>query len=116
MQAHGHPAVPQVIAQGFNNLLVGKLQQLGPLFDQRYANAEGGEHAGVFDANDAAANHDKRPGQVLELKDLVAVDDGASVDRNLRGLGGSSADSDDDIAGFVYAGALPAFDADVRRV
>src|SRR5882757_1824566 len=80
VQTHGHAAVAQVVAEGFHNFLVGKLQQLGPLFDQGDAHAERGEHAGVLHADDTAAYHDERLGQVRQFEDLIAVDDGTPVD------------------------------------
>ena len=76
-QAHGHAGVAQVIAERLDDLLVGELQQPRPLFNQRDAHAERREHAGVLDADHAAAHHDQGLGQVGQVQNLVAVDDGA---------------------------------------
>ena len=105
VQAHGHAAVAQVIAERLDDLLVGKLQQLGPLFDQRDAHAERGEHAGVLDADDAAAHHDQRLGQVGQVENLIAVDDRAAVDGHLGGVGRLGAGGDDDVLRLVRLGA-----------
>ena len=41
-EPHGHAAVAQVVAERFNDLLVGELEQLGTLLHQRHAHAERG--------------------------------------------------------------------------
>ena len=105
MQAHGHAAVAQVVAECLHDFLVGKLQQLGPLFDQGDAHAERGEHAGVLDADDAAAHHDQRFGQVGQVENLIAVDDRAPVDRHPGGVGRLGPGGDDDVLRLVGLGA-----------
>ena len=47
--------------------------------DQRHRHVERGEDRGVFDADDAAADHRQRARQVLELQHLVAVEDDACL-------------------------------------
>ncbi len=61
-EAHGDAAVAQVVAERFDDFLVGEFEQLGAFFNQGDAHAEDGEHAGVFDADDAAADDDERFG------------------------------------------------------
>ena len=78
-EAHGHAAVAQVIAEGFDDFLVGKLEQLVAFFNERDAYPENGKHAGVLHADDAAADDDQRAGQIFQAEDLIAVDDGAAV-------------------------------------
>jgi hypothetical protein len=72
-----------VVAERLDDLAVGKLEQAVALFNQRDANAEHGEHAGVFDADHAAAHHNEGPGQYRQIENLVAVDNGAAVDGTL---------------------------------
>ena len=86
-----------MVAERLHDLLVGKLQQLGPLFDQRDAHAERGEHAGVFDANDAAAHHDQCIGQVGQIQNLITVDDRAAVGGHLGRVGRLGAGGDNDV-------------------
>ena len=51
-----------MIAQRFDHFGIGKFQQSRALFHDDHAHAERREHAGVFDANHAAAHHDQRLG------------------------------------------------------
>ena len=60
VQAHGDAGVAQVVAERLDDLLVGEFEQRRPALDQRDAHAERGEHAGVLDADDAAADDDQR--------------------------------------------------------
>ena len=62
VEAHGDAAVAQVIGERFDDFRIGELQQARPLFHQDDAHAERGEHAGVLDADHAAADHDQRLG------------------------------------------------------
>ena len=68
-QAHGDAGVAQVIAERFDDFLVGEFEQAGALLDERNADAEDGEHAGVFDADDAAADDDERAGQLGKIRE-----------------------------------------------
>ena len=115
-QAQGHAGVAQVVAERLDDLLVGKLQQPVALFDQRDAHAEDGEHAGVFDADDAAADHDQRARQGLQAENLVAVDDGAAVDGHLGRGGRLGADGDDDAVGLQRGLGLRAFHVHLVRI
>ena len=105
-----------MIAEGFDDLLVGKVEQAVALFDERDAHAQHREHAGVFDADDPAAHHDERVGQRLQAEDLVAVDNGAAIDGHLRRRGGLRTHGDDDAVGFKRHFALRALDAHVVRI
>ena len=112
-EAEGDAGVAEVVAEGLDDFAVGEFEQAVALFDQRDAHAEDGEHAGVFDADDAAADHDERAGQLGQAENLVAVDDGAAVDGHLGRAGGLGADGDDDAVGFEGGFGLRAFDADL---
>ena len=105
--------VAQVVAERLDNFAVGEFEQAVALFNERDADAEDGEHAGVFDADHAAADDDQGAGQLRQVENLVAVDDGAAVDGNLGRGGGLGADGDDDAIGFEGGFGLRAFDADL---
>ena len=75
--------IAQMVRERFDNFLIGKLKQAWPLFDERDAHSEGGEHACVLDADDAATDNDQRFGEVLHLQHLVAVDNRLPIDLDL---------------------------------
>ncbi len=94
-----------MVGERLHDLLVGKLQQLGPLFHQDDAHAQRGEHARIFDADDAAAHHDQCIGEFRQVENLIAVDDRAAVDGHLGGVGRLGAGGDDDVLRLVDLGA-----------
>src|SRR5580700_4147381 len=100
-QAHGHAAVAEVVAESFDDFLIGKFKQARPLLHQRHAHAQRRKHASVFHANDAAAHDDEALGQILQIEHLVAVDDGAPVHRNRGRNGRARAHGDHDMVGLV---------------
>ena len=101
VEAHGDAAVAQVIAERLDNLGVGELQQARPLFDQRDANAQDGEHAGIFHADHSAADDDQGLRNLRHAENLVAINDGAVIEGHQRGRGGLGPRGDDDVGGFV---------------
>ncbi len=115
-KAEGDAGVAEVVAEGLDNLPVGEFEQAVALFNEGDAHAEDGEHAGVFDADDAAADDDQRAGEFRQVKNLVAVDDGAAVDGNFGRVGRFGADGDDDAVGFEGDVPLRAFDADLMGI
>ena len=76
--------IAQVVGQRFHHLVIGELQQTRPFFHQDHAHAQGREHARVFHADDAAAHHDHRFGNLRHLQHLIAIDDVAPVDGHFR--------------------------------
>ena len=115
-EPHGDAAVAQVIAERFDDLLIGEFEQARALFNERDANAERGEHGGVLDADDAAADHDEGLGERGQVEHLIAVDDVAAVDGHLGREGGLGADGDDDVLRLVDLRAAVFGDADVIGV
>src|SRR5450631_1312675 len=115
-EAQGYTGVAQVVAESFNNFAVGEFEQAVALFNESDAHAEDGEHAGVFDADNAAAYNDERVGQRIQAENLVAVDDGAAVHRHLGRAGRLGSHSDDDVIGFESGFSLRACDMDMRGV
>ncbi len=96
VEAQCHAVIPQVIAEGLHDFAVGELEQPRPLLDEHYADAERREHAGVFDADHAAADDDERLRQVRHLHHLVAQEDRAAVDRHGGRLCRARARGDDE--------------------
>ena len=115
-QPQGDAVVAQVVAQRLDDLLVRELQQPRPLLDQDDADAERREHAGVLDADDAAADHDQRLGQLGQLHQLIAEQDRASVDGHVRRLGRPRAGRDDERVGPAGRLAVGVHDLDRVRV
>ncbi len=115
-EAQGDAGVAQMVAEGLDDLAVSELEQAVALFNERNAHAEDGEHAGVFDADHAASDDDEGAGQLRDVKNLVAVDDGAAVHGDVRRAGGFGADGDDDVIGFEGGFGLRAFDVHFVRV
>src|SRR5271170_2215530 len=111
-EAHRYAAVAQVVTKCFDDLLIGEFKQLGALLNQCDTHTERGEHAGVFHANNAAADDNQRLRKILQLEDLVAVDDGLSIDGDLGIAGRLGADTDDDLFGMEGIGAACAVDAE----
>ena len=102
-----------MVAQRFNYFAVGKFQQSRPLLDDDDAHAESRKHAGVLDADDAAAHDDEGLGYRGDAEHLIAVDDVPSIGRDLgihRGLG---ARGDDHVPGFQFVEAARVFDPDM---
>ena len=83
-EAHRRAAVAHVVAERFDHLGVGKFEQARALFDDDDAHAERGEHAGVLDADDAAADHDQGARHLRHRQNLIAINNVAAVDRHLR--------------------------------
>ena len=108
--------VAQVIAKRFHHFRIRELEQARPLFDERHAHAERRKHAGVLDADHAAADHDHRFRNDRHLQNLVAVDDGAVVEGNERRVRRLGSRRDDDVLGFVFGLVPRADNADVMRI
>jgi len=98
VEPHGHAVIAQMIGERLDDLGVREFEQPRPLLHQNDAHAERGEHARVLDADDTAAHDDQRLWNVRHLQDLVAIHDGATVQRNFWGIGGFRTCGDDDRA------------------
>jgi len=91
--------IAHLILQRFNNLAIDELEQARPAFYEHDRNAERGQDAGIFAADDAAADDGQRSRQLLQGKQPIAVDDALAVKRNPRRVGGDRAHGDHDIIG-----------------
>ena len=56
---------------------------LAAAFDQRHLDAQRRHHAGILDADDAAADDDHRLGQLLELQQRVGGEDRLVIERDV---------------------------------
>ncbi len=100
-EAHGDAAVAQVVAEGLDDFLVGKFEQLGSRFSIRVTRTPRMANMQVYSTPMTPPPTTIRDsGQGGEFEDLVAVDDGAAVDGNLGRRGRLGADGDDDAVGF----------------
>ena len=107
-----------MVAELVGDLLVDERQQPLALVDQSYPNAERGEDAGVFAADDAGPNDGQCPRQPIEIKNVVAGEDPFPVERNVRIARGFRAGGDDDLPSSegARAGAVDILKANrVRR-
>jgi hypothetical protein len=92
---HAEPA-GHLVAQGVGEVGVELHQQALAAVDQRDADAEGGEDAGVLAADHAAADHDESPRDGGEGEDVVAVHDHAAVEGDLGGVRGAGAGGEEE--------------------
>ena len=76
-----------MVAQRFHDLLIGKPSSLGRFSTRITRTPSGGEHAGIFDTDHAAAHNDQGFRQLRKQQHLVAVDDAAAIDRNFGRAG-----------------------------
>ncbi len=116
IHTHGDAVVAQVVGKSLHHFGVGELEQARLFFHQDHAHSQDGEHAGVFHADNAAAHDDQRLGQVGHLQDLIAVDDAAAVEGNLRRLGRLGAGGDHNRFGFVVGLSDGADDAQMKGI
>lgn len=105
-----------MVAKRFDHFGVGKFEQAGALFNQGDAHAQGGKHAGIFDADDAATHDEHGSGNFRHAKNLIAIDDGAAIEGYQGRLGGFCAGGDNDVAGFVFGLVARAFHLNVMRI
>ena len=85
-----------MVAELGGDLVVDEGQQPVALVDQRHADAERGEDAGVLAADHAGADDRERARQLVEMQDVVAGEDALAVERDMRVARGLGAGGDDD--------------------
>ena len=104
-QAHRYALLPHVIDQGVNDFVIDKGQQTVGDLNQGDAHAQRGEHTGVFAADDASADHGQGPGQLVQLEQAIAGENGFAIKRDIVWFGDGCANGDDDVARghFVFA-------------
>ena len=90
--------LPHVIDKRVHDFMIDEGQQPLADLDQGDADAQRGEHASVFAADDAAADHSQVSRQVIQLQQAVAGEDILSVEGDMIWLGDCGADGDQDIA------------------
>ena len=82
-EAKDRSLAAHVIAKGFNDFAVHKIEQYGPLLDQSHFNAHGREHGSVLEADHAAADDDQFPRNFVHLKKLIAGNNPFSIEGNI---------------------------------
>ena len=108
-QAHSHVAEAEL--EIFGQFVIDEFQEPGAALDEGDAHADGGQHAGVFGADDAAADDDHAARQLAEQEQVVAVDDFVGREGDFLGAGGHGSDGDEDIFGAHVEDLLAAGDA-----
>ena len=116
VQTHRDAPVAQVIRQSFDYFRIGEFQQARPLLDQDHANAQHGEHAGIFNTDDASPHYDQRFRDLRHVQDLVAIENVASVDRHQRRTSRPGSGSNNDERRFELKCGRGADHPDVRLV
>ncbi len=105
-----------MVAEGFDDLLIGELEQAGTAFDESNADTECGEHATVLHADDTAADDDHGLGQVDEIKHQIGVNNCCPVNRDLGRRGRFCSRGDQNVLGFVDRRTLGVGDLDVGGI
>src|SRR4051794_12475897 len=89
-----------MVQQRFDDFAVAKFEQLRTAIDDGYLHTKCGEHNRVFEADNAAANDDHRARHPVQREDLVGVEDGLSVKRNVSWSRRSCAGCQQDVPAF----------------
>src|SRR6516164_3178549 len=76
--------LPKLETEAFHNFAVGEVQYEGALVEQGNLHAQGGEHRGILQPDDAPAHHDQLARQLLQLMYLVGVENPLTIDGYLR--------------------------------
>ena len=105
-----------MIDQRIHNLVIDEGQQSLAHFDQGHARPQRGEHAGVFAADHAAADHRQRLRQMIQLEQAIAGEDRLAIKRDAGGLGHGRAHRDHDAARRQFVLAFLAHKVEVHRV
>jgi hypothetical protein len=116
IEAQRGAVIAHVVGERLDHFVVGEFEKPGTLFDNDDAHAERGEHAGVFDADDAAADNDHCFRNLGHGEDLIAVDDVATVDGHFGIGGGFCAGGDHNVLRFKFQIAIAVLDSDVVRI
>ena len=114
--AEGAVHLSEVVLERFADFGVDEIEEAVAGFDEGDADSEGGEHGGVFGADDAAADDDHCAGEFFEGEHLIGGDDGGAVEGDVFGFGGGGAGGDEDVVGVDLFDAAGAVDFDDVRV
>ena len=105
-----------MVGQRVHDLAIHKGQEPVALVHQRDPDAQRGEQAGVFEADDPRADDRQSTGEVVEVQNIIADEDAVAVKGNVRVLGGNGADGDHDIVGCHVAVAASPHVGEPHRV
>jgi hypothetical protein len=107
VHAQGGAAAPHLVDKRLHHLRVNKRQQAGELLDQRHADAQRREYAGVLESDDPASDHGQGPWKAVQVQYVVRGEYVGPVERDTRGLGGRGARGYHDAVGGDLMVALP---------
>ena len=82
-QPDGHAAVAHLVDEVVDDLAVDEIENRVARLDQRHRHVERRKDGGVFDADDAGADHRQRTRQLRQFEHLVAVEHTLLVERHL---------------------------------
>ncbi len=105
-EAEGDADLAHLILERFGDFTVEEVEEFGFALDEGDADAEGAQHAGVFDADDAAADDDDGFGEGFEFEESVGGEDGVIVKGDGGWHGGSGAGGDDEFFGGEHDGVV----------
>ena len=88
-----------LMGEFLNERAVDEVEKAVARLDQGDAHVEGCEHRGIFDADDAGADHGEAARDAGQFEELVAVDDGGAVEGHIIGPVGAGAGGDQESVG-----------------
>src|SRR5262249_43744426 len=97
--AEGDTALPHLVHQLVDDLVVEELEKALALLDQRDAHAEGREHRGVLEPDHAATDDGERLRQAFQVENVVAGEDDLAVGSDPGRRRGLRAHRDEDVLG-----------------
>ena len=108
VQAQTDACTSDFMLKGFPDFLIQKAQQAFARLDQRDADAERCQDAGIFGADHATAHDDHGARQIIDLQQRIRADDPALVERHIAWSCGLGAGRDDEFIGadFRLLGAV----------
>src|SRR5579872_5605740 len=112
-----HAAIPQLMGEVFDQLMIDKVEHRGARFHQRHRDIQRTEDGGVFHTDDTGADHRQAPWQAWDLDDLIAVEYRGPVERHARRAMRPGADGDQETLGLEAADvAVIRGDLDAMRI
>ncbi len=83
-QTKNRTKLPKLKAEALDNLAIAKIKHRRTLVQQGDLDAQRGKHGGVFQPDDASADHDQLARQFLQVVHLVGIEDALAVNGNVR--------------------------------
>ena len=115
-QVKGDAFVAHVVEQGFIEFVVDEAEEFVASIENAYVDAQGGEHAGVFGADDTCTDEEDGFGEGFHgeagLPHGVGIDDGGVVEGDTVGSVWGGASGDDNIFGLDEFGFFGGINSD----